>query len=108
MTNEAKDQVSEWAWDAAGEAIQPWLGTGNQYRDDCQEQIAYALLAAERRGIERAAEVADELPRCELVRCSPEVTAERAFKTGADAQARSIADAIRQLGLNAVEGREDE
>lgn len=57
------------------------------------DQIAIARAIQNER--ERCAKVADDLPRCELVKASDEVSAKRAFKTGAGAQARSIAAAIR-------------
>lgn len=50
------EDISQEVWEKAREAIEPWLGPTNQYRHDCQEDIARAILAAEKRGEDRERE----------------------------------------------------
>jgi hypothetical protein len=51
--------ITDEAWQAAKEAIEPWLGPSSQYRHDCQEGVARAILAAEAREREACAQVAE-------------------------------------------------
>ena len=62
-----------------------------------QETIARALVAAERRGIESAAKVADEAGLVDSSLWAPG-SETHAYYDGQEYSARTIASAIRQLG----------
>lgn len=88
MTSDPKDQVPEWAWSKADQlAGVGWGNHGQGIRETFVREIARALVAAERRGIERAASgVKRRIPR------TRGIAAQRALY--------DAVDAIRQLGAS--------
>jgi hypothetical protein len=107
MSSEGK--IPEWARIAAKEAIEPWLGPDNQYRCDCEEEIAHALLAAEQRGLEKARQslakaeqaLKDWLSTYAPDLCDPEEVLAAQGRIGTQGTIAYIADAlaaIRSLG----------
>lgn len=92
MTSDPRDDMPDWAVE-----IVRYINLTLPYAH-VQGEIACALVAAERRGIERAEEVAD------LVACDAGDRAARGFSTGEERARRQagkeIAGAIRQLGAS--------
>ncbi|OAM78208.1 hypothetical protein A3840_06810 [Devosia elaeis] len=88
--NEAKDQVPEWAMAEAASLRSAVVWQSNA----ANETIARALLAAERRGIERAAAKADEVATNPPGEWFARVGEDKAYSCGA----MDCSHAIRRLG----------